>query len=326
MTTGADDFASVRFSTADLPERERIPVVREVFSRTLLQVDIDALSDTQPHIDMTMRAMSGLRTGLCANSAWRVRRTPEMIAKGDDDMALVISVGVPFMMSLIGREVTVEAGSAVLVPNADPAMFTQRESGGHLSVIVPRAALAPLVSDIEDAAARAIPRDSEALKLLVGYLRSILEDVTLAAPELRRLAVTHVHDLFALAIGATREASDLAQMRGVRAARVREIISQIKSDFAEPSCSPNTVAAKLRLSPRYVQDLLQDTGENFTERVLEMRLQKARRMLMLSENDRLTVGDVAYACGFNEVSYFNRCFRRRFGAPPSHLRGKGADS
>jgi AraC-like DNA-binding protein len=35
----------------------------------------------------------------------------------------------------------------------------------------------------------------------------------------------------------------------------------------------------------------------------------------------MRVSDIAYACGFNEVSYFNRCFRRRFGASPTQMRG-----
>jgi AraC-like DNA-binding protein len=33
------------------------------------------------------------------------------------------------------------------------------------------------------------------------------------------------------------------------------------------------------------------------------------------------VSDLAAACGFNEVSYFDRCFRRRFGASPTQYRG-----
>ena len=43
-------------------------------------------------------------------------------------------------------------------------------------------------------------------------------------------------------------------------------------------------------------------------------------MLADRRNDRLKVSEIALACGFNEVSYFNRCFRRRFGATPSEFR------
>ena len=81
------------------------------------------------------------------------------------------------------------------------------------------------------------------------------------------------------------------------------------------------VAAKLGLTPRYVQDLLYDAGSSFTERVLELRLQKAQTMLSDPRHVHLQIGQLAYACGFNEVSYFNRCFRRRFGGTPTQFRG-----
>jgi AraC-like DNA-binding protein len=41
-----------------------------------------------------------------------------------------------------------------------------------------------------------------------------------------------------------------------------------------------------------------------------------------ARHDALKVSDIALACGFNEISYFNRCFRRRFGAAPTQFRGR----
>jgi AraC-like DNA-binding protein len=43
-------------------------------------------------------------------------------------------------------------------------------------------------------------------------------------------------------------------------------------------------------------------------------------MLMSHQNGRLKVSEIAYACGFNEISYFNQTFRRRFGASPTQFR------
>ena len=42
---------------------------------------------------------------------------------------------------------------------------------------------------------------------------------------------------------------------------------------------------------------------------------------MLARTDG-RIGDIAFACGFNDLSYFNRCFRRRFGLTPTAARGK----
>ena len=46
-------------------------------------------------------------------------------------------------------------------------------------------------------------------------------------------------------------------------------------------------------------------------------------MLTSPQGDSMKISDIAYACGFNEVSYFNRCFRRRFGASPTQFRADG---
>jgi len=130
-------------------------------------------------------------------------------------------------------------------------------------------------------------------------------------------------DLLALTLGTHRDAAEIAKARGVRAARLGLVLAEIKSNYADPSFSEGQLAAKLGLSPRYIRDLLHDTGATFSERVLELRLQKARAMLADRAHDGLKIGDLAYACGFNEVPYFNRCFRRRFGASPTQFRGNG---
>jgi AraC-like DNA-binding protein len=124
-----------------------------------------------------------------------------------------------------------------------------------------------------------------------------------------------------LALGAGGDAAETARGRGLRVARTREILVEIGARFSDPAFSARVVALKFGLSPRYVQELVQETGSSFTERMLELRLQSARAMLAERRNDRMRIGDIALSCGFNEVSYFNRCFRRRFGCSPTQYRG-----
>ena len=83
------------------------------------------------------------------------------------------------------------------------------------SVRLPRAALASNVTDLEDAYCRRIPRDTPALVLLKRYL-ALLDDepAALADPSLQHSAVTHVYDLLAKTLGATRDAAALAEGAG----------------------------------------------------------------------------------------------------------------
>jgi AraC-like DNA-binding protein len=131
---------------------------------------------------------------------------------------------------------------------------------------------------------------------------------------------TTLVDLMALALGAGRDAAEVARLRGLRAARLQAIVTEIKASFTDPALSPARIGLKLGLSARYIQALLHESGASFTERVMELRLQKAMAILTRPHDRRLKVSEIAYACGFNEVSYFNQCFRRRFGDTPTHFR------
>jgi AraC-like DNA-binding protein len=53
--------------------------------------------------------------------------------------------------------------------------------------------------------------------------------------------------------------------------------------------------------------------------VLEQRLARAHRLLSDPRFADRTVGALAREAGFGDLSYFNRTFRRRFGASPSDM-------
>jgi AraC-like DNA-binding protein len=76
----------------------------------------------------------------------------------------------------------------------------------------------------------------------------------------------------------------------------------------------------LGVTPRYVHLLLEETGKSFTHHVLERRLERAAALLRDLRWHNRKIADVAAAAGFNDLSYFNRAFRRRFGATPSDVR------
>jgi AraC-like DNA-binding protein len=53
--------------------------------------------------------------------------------------------------------------------------------------------------------------------------------------------------------------------------------------------------------------------------IRRLRLEEAERLLMSEQG---TVADVAYAVGFNSLSYFCECFRERYGATPAAYRDR----
>ena len=54
--------------------------------------------------------------------------------------------------------------------------------------------------------------------------------------------------------------------------------------------------------------------------MLTQRLARAHHMLSDPRRSGEKIANIAYDVGFGDVSYFNRAFRRRYGAAPSEVR------
>ena len=318
MPADAADCAPLRLSTAALPVRERVPFWREVFGRRIVHVDIEPLADAPFEASATLRALPGLRSLSCTSTAARTHRTGTLLADGDDGFALLINVSGTLAASQLGRDVTLRAGEAAVFLHAEPATMAHARFR-HEGLVMPRAALAPLVTGIDDIAMRPIPRGSEALALLTRYLAIVHADVA-TTPALRHRVATHVHDLVAMAIGATRDGAEIAKARGVRAARLAAIKADVMTRTGERDLTLAAVAARHRISPRSVQVLFESEGVTFSQFVIEQRLARAYRMLGDPRFAGMTVSAVALAAGFGDLSHFNRSFRRRYGATPSVVR------
>ncbi|MPZ35827.1 MAG: hypothetical protein GEV13_33515 [Rhodospirillales bacterium] len=229
------DFSAMRFSTDDLPARHREAMFREFFGRAVMKLDLEPLSDDPFHADVTVRRIPGLDLVSSVVSPGRASRTPALVADGNDDVSLLIcsSAGTAFQRR---RETRYGVGVAIVIMNAEPDTVCFPSGGRFLSLQMPRAALTPLVTDLDNAALLPpIPPSNETLQYLLNYIRFLQADGALGNPELARAAAIHVRDLAVLMLGATRDAGVVAERRGLRVARLEAIrpISRIVS--ANPS-------------------------------------------------------------------------------------------
>jgi AraC-like DNA-binding protein len=324
MRSPAADFAPLRYSTINLPERDRLPFWREFFARKVVLCEIEVESGLPFQAEATLLEWPGLRAVWAETyTPQRLRRTREMVAEGDDSFALLIKQRGLMAVSQLGGDLLLGMGDAVGLLHAQPAGMTTAQVD-YVGLIVPRAALVPLVSDVERAAMRLIPRDNEALRLLTKYLGLMRDDASLMTPELRHCGVTHVHDLIAMALGATRDGAAIASGRGVRAGRLRAIKADILENLSSPRLTVAAVALRQHVTPRYIHMLFETEGITFSEFVLGQRLSRTHGMLFDPRFASLNVSTIAFAAGFGDLSYFNRTFRRRFGAAPSELRHRFA--
>src|SRR5262249_23580716 len=88
----------------------------------------------------------------------------------------------------------------------------------------------------------------------------------------------------------------------------------------EGDVSAGALATRHRVSPRYIHKLFETEGSTLSKYVLGQRLSHVHRMLTDLRSTDQTIGAMAFAAGFVDLSTFNHAFRRQYGATPSDVR------
>ncbi|MEK8026616.1 MAG: hypothetical protein RLY78_1144 [Pseudomonadota bacterium] len=99
--------------------------------------------------------------------------------------------------------------------------------------------------------------------------------------------------------------------------QINRIVNRLTDDIAQP-VSAGAVAAELGMSEsRFSRFFRRATGNNFTDFVNRLRVNRAGQLLM--DTDR-KVGDIGYEVGFNNLANFNRRFLELKGMTPTEFR------
>jgi AraC-like DNA-binding protein len=319
MEKDAADFG-VQFSTDSVPVRERLSYFREALGRSFTRLDLGPYDDRPVRYEATVHGFDGLGVIWGRTNGNIGRRTQPLLTDGNDDFIFGTILSGCTLPSQVGREFRMDAGAAVLLSCGDVGAKDYPVPTEFLTLRIPRRLLNGMAAKPEDELARPIPANTEALRLLVDYILTTLKNRQLQSLELRRLFAGHICDLVALAVGATRDAANIAYSRGMRAARLQAAKSFILRQTARHDLSATSVAAHLGVTPRYVHMLFESEGLSFTKFIVERRLARAHDMLLDPRMKERTISAIAFATGFSDLSHFNRSFRRHFGKTPSDTR------
>jgi len=301
--------------------RAKNSAVQSLHERGVTWVSFKPMPDLACGIDFALRKLPDL--GLLSGTVQGLRHEHARrdSGDGDDDFSFHMNLsGLSFVSGARG-EMTLGDGDATLLSYSVPRTISRPGLVDHRVIRIPRAALSPLVHNIDDAVLCRIPRGTGMLSLLRNYVDAVFDDPALALPEMRQLMVAQLCDLIAVTLGATRDAVAIAEGRGIRAARLHAIKSDIEAHLTYGSLSPGVVAKRQGVSDSYIRKLFEGDGTSFSQFVLGRRLTRAHRMLTDRREADRSIAWIAFEVGFGDLSYFNRTFKRFYGNTPSEVRG-----
>jgi AraC-like DNA-binding protein len=312
---------AISFSTDVYPAEHRFEMWREYVARNIHRVEAATPDKTAFGARARARQLpAGALVHHVALAPCSLIRTKELLSDGKDAMYFIICLGGTGHWHFGRQSIALESGQAALVPSSLLGGFRCDRSYRHLAVGLEREVVREFAPSPEALLLRPIDPGNEAAVVLTAYCRHLLWRPGAPTPGLGLLASRQLRELVAYALAPASELVRAAPFEGVMAARLRAMRDDIAAHFRDDTLSVVAVAARQRVTPRYVQMLFEREGTTFSQYVLGQRLACAHRMLSDLRRAGTTIAAIAFEAGFSDLSHFNRNFRRVYGATPSDVR------
>ncbi|MBB4952072.1 AraC-like DNA-binding protein [Agrobacterium vitis] len=244
-------------------------------------------------------------------------KAPLMLsATGASDAGIVIlrAMDGPLMVHHGRRSAELKKGDVIFLTSDAPSRITLNEGGRLDCAHISSHAFTSAKDLLRPIIMRPLEADCLPLQLLTNYAGYLLRQEYHSQQD-AGMMVDHFYGLLPVLVQhlGKAEPSDMSL------SRLSSIKALIEENLADGSFSIAQVAEAQGITPRAIQKLFNREGTTYSSYVLGRRLALAQGMI-LSEAATVPISQIAYNVGFNDLSYFNRTFRSRYGTRPSDLR------
>lgn len=101
--------------------------------------------------------------------------------------------------------------------------------------------------------------------------------------------------------------------------RIRQVMDHINNNFQKDISLAEVARLSSMTAVAFSRFFRQRTGKTFVDTLNEVRLAQTTRLLIETSQ---SVNEIAYKCGFNNISNFNRIFKKKKGCTPKEFRNE----
>jgi AraC-like DNA-binding protein len=302
----------LKFGTLSLPDRES-----RIVCRTIL---LDMLGEAT--INVTGGDLSGVTglfwkyVSLSLATIYFPRVSINLMARGvnGSDVVIMRAIDGPLVIQHRNKRIELAPHDIIFVP-ADASSTIELPEGGRFDCAhMPAYAIAGMSDHLKPLIMKKLSTDCLPLGLLTNYAGYLLRQEYQSEQD-AAMMVAHFYDLLPVL---TQHVNSIAAQEAPQT-RMASIKAVIENNLANGNFSIADVAELQGVTPRAIQKFFSREGTTFSKYVLERRLALAKDKI-LKDGSTLSISQMAYDCGFNDLSYFNRTFRARYDARPSDLR------
>jgi AraC-like DNA-binding protein len=316
MASSKGRIAPFRFFSNDVPSKDRLAVCREVIGRHYLRLDVKPLANIPLRCSAELHSWGPVSLYFCQSTPVSISRTPELIRDGNGDFRLLSAE--PGHYHFLSKDAEKKTDSALLFNGVESTLHFPAPCRVS-SIVIRRELLTADLKGFEDRAIRPLSRSAPVLRLLNAYIGHLRQQGGVDDAAFAKIVASQLVDLVMLALNPTRDMAAQTSS-ALRQARLTAIRDDVLTNLSQIRLSAKTVAQRHGFTARYIHLLFEETGETFSQFVMEERLKRAFDLLTDPQQSSRRISDIASETGFGELSTFYRAFRRRFGDTPAAVR------
>lgn len=308
------------FSTDDIPQRQRRDWWREVICRQYTQVDITSKLANDFAAETQIAQLNQLQLSRVRCDAMSLQKQRRDIERPDQDayfVALLLSG--QYALEQHGRSATLKPGEMLLYDATQPHRISCSGKFSKLIFAVPRATLLARFSRPDLCTAIRLTQQHSTAMVAADFLKSWSARLPQLSPAaLDTLCETSL-DLLALALAEIRP--NAIKSSRIQAMTLLEIKRHVEQQLADPALNATRIAQAVGLSPRYINALFEQEQQSLMRYVLQRRLERCHQAIAQRQATGLTISQIAFRWGFNDLAHFSRVFKKRYGVSPCQLNG-----
>lgn len=308
------------FSTDQVPAATRLAAWRDFMAKVYYCVDVKPSHEVRGELHEAVLGPIGLSS--FKSSAQRVFRYAEAAKEdGAENFVFIFPLKKQLYFDQRGRSGFIDPGGVALLNSSEYYEAACSDDFENLTLKIPCPVLRGRLPTIDTLCARENIANLT-LSATVGQMASrvMKPDIPWSPDAADRLSGS-ILDLICLMLETAHDPGrEEFEDRSLAHMMFKRFSIHMKEHLSDCDLSPAKVAQAHRISLRYLFKIFKMHGTTFGHELMEMRLQEARRQILIAYRTGHSLQQIAFLCGFSNQSHFSTRYRERFGESPRESR------
>lgn len=306
-------------TTDNVPSRDRTEFWADLVSRHVTPIRIEPAGDQALRGEIEARLIGDVGVAQVSGRGVRAVHTGAHIGRATSHVyAACVHVDGEASITRKGQTIALQRGDIFITDSRQEFTLDLDRPWRHLLITIPTRWLDARMARPESLAG-AVLRDRPLARLWASHLAAgfaLAGDFSAAAAT---LFARHSVDLLAQLLDESPE-DDRTAAEAARAAIFFSTCQIIALKSGDPRLTPAKTARELGVSSRTLARVFAERNDTVMRRVFAERVRRAAELLASPRSAHRSITDIAFACGFNDLSHFGRVFAGKMHMTPSQWR------